>query len=442
MTKRTTYAAADISDDAKSMIARLYQVQHAKGKLRREFVAEMNQAGYQFSESQLDRWVARINMGKAAVSTSKGTGASAHLTREQRDIAGGWVLSQNLQCTPVHLSDYSHFCNQQFGWILSKQTVSRYLAADGFSYRTLQSNNKSKGFMIDVLSQRRQLWDWVQTQRQEGLFDVHRSLLASIDFTFTGHRTERSSGFASQGGAQPMLGVSHSSYTNCIVTVVWADGINRTPPMLFTYNPEFRRDRKITARRAKLVQHLDDCLKEMNIEEKRIRYVGNEKGESRFYVAEGPELLRIFFGYYPVPKRSVILSDLGRSFVDQGKSVLLYLGFQKHVYYPAAVHQYLSPNDNRIHGTAKKAWRESGIDYTDDVKSSIFLLGYLDNDIQAQSKMWFDRNMIQLKESEVEELIGSGEKFSMVHKSWLRKYYVWMGLEDQDAEGNVTIIDD
>ena len=51
MTKRTTYAAADISDDAKSMIARLYQVQHAKGKLRREFVAEMNQAGYQFSES-------------------------------------------------------------------------------------------------------------------------------------------------------------------------------------------------------------------------------------------------------------------------------------------------------------------------------------------------------------------------------------------------------
>ena len=142
MTKRTTYAAADISDDAKGMIARLYQVQHAKGKLRREFVAEMKQAGYQFSESQLDRWVARINMGKAAVSTSKGTGASAYLTREQRDIAGGWVLSQNLQCTPVHLSDYSHFCNQQFGRILSKQTVSRYLAADGFSYRTLQSNSQ------------------------------------------------------------------------------------------------------------------------------------------------------------------------------------------------------------------------------------------------------------------------------------------------------------
>jgi transposase len=385
----------------------------------------MNQAGYKFSESQLDRWVARINAGETAVSASKATGASVHLTREQRDIAAGWVLSQNLHGTPVHLSDYSNFCNEQFEQMLSKQTISRYLAEDGFSYRTMQS--KAKGFMVDIQSQRRQLWDWVHTQRKEGIFDVHRSLLASIDFTFTGHRTERSSSFASQGGSQPMLGASISPYTNCIVTVVWADGMNRTPPMLFTYNPDFRQDRNTTARRATLVQHFDDCLKEIGIDVKRIVYVGKEKGESRTYVTESPALLQIFFKHYKVPKRAVILSDLGSSFVDQGKSVLLDLGFQKHVCYPAAVHQYLSPNDNRLHGTAKKVWRESNINYKDDVRSSIFLLHCLDNDIQIQSKMWFDRNMIQLKESEVEQLIGSaGRKFSKIHKSWLRKYCAWM----------------
>ena len=438
MTKTKTYAAANISDEAKTMIAQLYQVQHAKGKLRREFVMDMNQAGYKFSESQLDRWVARISTGETAVSTSKATGASAHLTREQRDIAGGWVLSQNLHGIPVHLFDYSNFCNEQFEQMLSKQTVSRYLAGDGFSYRTMQS--KAKGFMVDIQSQRRQLWDWVQAQRKEGTFDVHRSLLASIDFTFTGHRTERNSSFASQGGAQPMLGASISPYTNCIITVVWADGMNRTPPMLFTYNPEFRRDRNTTARRAALVQHFDDCLKEVGVDEKRIVYVGKEKGESRSYVTESPELLRTFFEHYRVPKRAIILSDLGSSFVEEGKSVLLDLGFQKHVCYPAAVHQYLSPNDNRLHGTAKKIWRESNLDYKDDVRSSIFLLNFLDNDIQNQSKMWFDRNMIQLKESEVEELIGSeGKKFSKLHKSWLRKYCVWIGLEDQ---GIINIIDE
>jgi len=214
MSQKRIYAAASISDDAKTMIARLYQVQHTQGKLRREFVADMGQAGYSFSESQLDRWVARINTGEAAVSTTKATGVLTHLTREQRDIAGGWLLSQNLCGVSVHRTDYSTFCDEQFRQPLSKPTVSRYLEEDGFSYRIMQS--KAKGFTIDVESLRRQLWDWVQTQRKEKLFDVPRSLLASIDFTFTGHRTERSSSFASQGGAQPMSSASISSYTNCI----------------------------------------------------------------------------------------------------------------------------------------------------------------------------------------------------------------------------------
>lgn len=427
MTPKKTYAAASISDDAKTMIARLYKVQHAQGKRRCEFVADMGQAGYTFSESQLDRWVARINAGDTAVFSTKMSGASVHLMREQRDIAGGWLLSQNLRGISVHLSDYRNFCDEHFGRLLSKATVSRYLKEDGFSYRAMQS--KTKGFTVDIVSLRRQLWDWVQTQRKEGLFNIQRSLLASIDFTFTGHRTERNSSFASQGGSQPMSSAAISQYTNCIVTVVWADGINRTPPMLFTYNPAFRQDRSSTARRAALVQHFDDCLNEKGIDVKRIVYVGEEKGESRSYVSESPALPRYFFGHYKVPKRAVILSDLGGSFVDQGKSVLLDLGFQKHACYPAAVHQYLSPNDNRLHGTAKKVWRESDIDYKDDVKSCIFLLHRLDNDIHTQSRMWFDRNMIELRESDVEGLIGSaGGKFSNLHKSWLREYRVWMGL--------------
>jgi|GEM_PF-1891702 len=436
MSQKKTYAAASISDDAKTMIARLYQVLHAQGKLRREFVADMSQAGYRFSESQLDRWVARVNAGETAVSITKATSPSVHLTREQRDIAGGWLLSQNLRGIPVHRSDYRAFCDEQFRQSLSEATVSRYLEEDGFSYRTMQS--KAKGFVVDVESLRRQHWDWVQMQRKEKLFDVPRSLLASADFTFTGHRTERRSSFASQGGSQPMLSASISPYTNCIITVVWADGINRTPPMLFTYNPEFRRDRHPTARRAALIRHFDDCLKEYDIDVKRIIYVGKEEKESRYYVYESPALLRIFFEYYNVPKGAVILSDLGGSFVDQGKSVLLDLGFQRHVCYPAAVHQYLSPNDNRLHGTAKKVWRESDIDYKDDVKSCLFLLHRLDNDIRTQSKTWFDRNMIQLKEADVEELIRSvGGRFSKLHKSWLRMYRGWIGTDQPSVMDNL-----
>jgi len=46
--------------------------------------------------------------------------------------------------------------------------------------------------------------------------------------------------------------------------------------------------------------------------------------------------------------------------------------------------------------------------------------------------------MIQLKELEVEELIGAvGGRFSKVHKSWLRKYHAWMGLADQPPVYNL-----
>ncbi len=281
--------------------------------------------------------------------------------------------------------------------------------------------SKAKGFTVDVESLRRQLWDWVQAQRKEEPFDVPCCLLASVDFTFMGHRTERISSFASLGGAQPMSSASISQYTNCIITVVWADGINRTPPMLFTYNPEFRRDRHTTARRAASFDISMIVSMSMASTRNASFTSGKEKGESRSYVSESPALLRNFFEHYKVPKGAAILSDIGGSFVDQGKSVLLDVGFQRHACYPAAVHQYLSPNDNRLHGTAKKVWRESYIDYKDDVKSCLFLLHRLDNDIRSQSKTWFDCNMIQLKEADVEGLVGSvGGKFSKLHKSWLR----------------------
>jgi hypothetical protein len=97
----------------------------------------------------------------------------------------------------------------------------------------------------------------VQAQQRDGVLEAPQDRLASIDFTFTGHRTERRSSFA--GGAQPASSTVFSDYTNCIVTVLWADGTNRTPPLLFTFNLAFRRDRKRTARRDDLVTYLDSC---------------------------------------------------------------------------------------------------------------------------------------------------------------------------------------
>jgi len=78
--------------------------------------------------------------------------------------------------------------------------------------------------------------------------------------------------------------------------------------------------------------------------------VGKQVGETRTYVSESPQILHLFFEKFSVPPNSVILSDNGRSFTEAGVDILLQLGFTQHLHYPAPVHQYLSPNDNKFHG--------------------------------------------------------------------------------------------
>jgi hypothetical protein len=60
--KRTKeFPASDIDDDTKTKLAKLYKIQKAKGKSNKEFTAECTEAGWTFSERQLDRWLSLIN---------------------------------------------------------------------------------------------------------------------------------------------------------------------------------------------------------------------------------------------------------------------------------------------------------------------------------------------------------------------------------------------
>lgn len=430
MKRALSYPAAEISDNVKSILARLYKVQHAKGKGRGEFVNDLSEAGLQISERQLDRWVARITSGDEAINPDKLTGALPSLGREDRDVTSGWVLEQLEHGEEVHLKSFSEFVLKHFKISICEQTALNYLNEDGFTMRVLKK--KSSSFTVDLSILREDLWKWV-SDRQDKFKDIPGSKLASLDFTFTGHRTERRSGFGIQGGAQPMESSKISKFTNCIVTCVWVDGMNRTPPILYTKNPAFRRDRNPTKRRDALVEHLDGCLALHGIDKDRVIYVGKEAGEKEVYTHESPDLLRRFFEYYGVGKDVTVLSDNGNSFFEEGESVLEALGFKKHECYPANVHQYISVNDNPLHGTSKRSWRTEGIDHSDDVNSSVALLKYLDRDIINNSKYWFKRNLLGLKEAEVADLIASaGSKKSHLHKGWLRAYRI---STRQDARG-------
>ena len=428
MPPKRNYPSTELTVSQRELLARLVVPLQSYGISRTILRKILAEAHLPVSRSSLNRWVHTVVATGHVLSVEKAHGPGTLLDSEQCEIAAGWVLSQNDSNQVVSLASFAHFCSSVLGVDLGRTTVHDYLHRLGFSSRVSQT--KASGYAIDVDALSKMMVEWKCNRQRAG--DL-KGLLASVDFTFTGHRTHRQVSFAPIGGAQPRSGRPISPFTNCIVTVVWSDGVNRTPPAIFTHNGKFRLDR--VGRKA-WVQDREvfvSTLARYGIEAKRVIYLGTDTTESRTYVSESADLLRRFFELYEIPKQVIVFSDQGAAFFPDGKSALRPLGFAKHRAYPAPVHQYLSPNDNRLHGTAKTRWRNSRVDFKNDVESSLMLLHDLDVDLAEYGETWFTRNILELTARSARELIRgrSGER-AQVDADRLQAYRLFIGV---NAEG-------
>jgi transposase len=434
MSEKRKYPSTELTTDQRELVARLVRPLEVRGISRSAFRDVLADAEIAVPKSSLDRW-ARAHATTGRVFTAeKASGAAPLLDDEQREIAAGWVLSQNDSNQAVSLASFSQFCASAFGVEIAQTTAHDYLHALGFNSKVSQV--KTSGFTVDVEALANMMFEWKSERHSAG--DL-KKLLASVDFTFTGHRTDRRVTYAPAGGAQPKSSTAITQFTNCIVTVVWSDGVNRTPPVLFTFNGKFRFDRVGRKAWAQERDHLVNALVRYGIDAKRVIYIGTEKNETSIYASESAGLLRHFFELYRIPLNVVVFSDNGKSFFPGGVSVLESLGFAKHVAYPAPVHQHLSPNDNRLHGAAKARWRNSGVDFKDDVESSLLLLSYLDVEFTAHGATWFKRNIVDLTAESARKLIrGISGKRAQVDYDRLYAYHIFAGLkvtEDSEETG-------
>lgn len=417
------YASTALGPDARTVFARLYLAWKKRGQTKIDFRAFVSEAGYDLPLRTLDNWIADVHSGGSVGSSEKHSGRPLILVDDEIRLLTGFVLDMNDKHIEVHLRTAQEFVRERIGKDMSLESVDTYLHRQGFTSQVAQT--KTKGYKLAASELCNIALNWLKNTP----LSVEPSKLASIDFVFTGHRTDRRTSFALCGGPQPKSAGGVSTYTNCIVTCVWADAKNHTPAMLFTLNPQFRRNRHATARRSRQVDDLDRCLEFYCIKADRIVHIGKQKGEKGCYASESPDLLRRFFEHYGVPDGCTILSDNSKSFFEKGEDILRKLEFQRHCCYPAPVHQYLSPNDNRLHGAAKKEWRESGVNFSDDVFASSYLLHLLDSHTKHVGK-WFKKNL-QLEAQEpilsgVENLIkGTVLTTSVYYQDCLREYRIF-----------------
>jgi transposase len=383
-------------------------------------------------ESTLTRWVSQLEDTGHAISVDKKSGRKASLGDEEKRLMIGFILDQNEKNQRVKIATVQTFLRDEVGVELGKTAVQQYITNCGFSSQKLKT--KSKGYTLDMAALVDIAWEWLNCQWISGVLNTPRERICSIDLVFTGHRTDHLTGYRVKGLAQGKAARSISRFTNCNVTLVWADGVNRTPAVLYTLNADFRRDRSATARRSRLVAHLETELRKNRLDPERVVYVGKDTHEKRTKVGASTEIIRRFLQKYAVDPSWVIFSDNGNEFLGLGEE----FGFERHVLYPKAVHQFLSPNDNHLHGAAKQAWRAGRDDFSDDVAACCELLHHLDVHSE-QAAQWFTQNLQLGSQRPSRELVqrlitgDSGSKHAFFREC-LVEYRIWAR---QDVRGSV-----
>jgi len=235
---RQRYHSTELSTGQRELIAQLVGPLDARGISRAAFREILAEAKIIVAKSSLDRWICAHDSDVSIFAAEKDSGAPPLLDDEHMEIAAGWVLSQNDSHQMVSVASFSKFCKASFGVKLSQGSSCNYLHALGFSSKVSQVKNS--GFMLDVVTLSKMMSDWKHERELAG--DL-TGLLSSVDFTFTGHRTDRRLSYSPTGGARPKSKLAITQFINCIVTILWTDGVNRTPPVHMTYNGQFRFDR-------------------------------------------------------------------------------------------------------------------------------------------------------------------------------------------------------
>jgi hypothetical protein len=99
MTQRGRYAGAAYSPDVKDALGAIAHELRDEGWTVPAVKGLFSRAGYAVGEETLRLWSNASGAGQPIISTEKKTGARKKLSKEQRQVAAGWVLREKKKST-------------------------------------------------------------------------------------------------------------------------------------------------------------------------------------------------------------------------------------------------------------------------------------------------------------------------------------------------------
>jgi transposase len=316
MRKRTSPDAQEhrYSEYFKNLLVRIAEKQiHEHNWTVEDVHRYFSELEHPVAESTLREWRREYKRRSTASTKTVGGGRPPLLDEVEEDVFSGYILHENDKGNSVSQASLATFVRENFEVDCTPHCAGDYARRLGFRFRGLQTGTRRNQYSTDELTD--MAFDWIKERR---LTTGDPSMVCCLDFTFTSHRKLRAMGYQKKGSKRSKVTTGVTRFTNCIVVCAFADGSDRAPPMMFTYDKRFDFTRNQTDLRSEDTRRINELFEELKaygIAMEDVVYLEppiNKRGSPYTYVGERELVLQQFMEKRDVPKMSPFSTMRGR----------------------------------------------------------------------------------------------------------------------------------
>lgn len=424
-------ATAGVSPEVKTFAAQIALELQKRGVSRALFVEAAKETSYPVAKATLDRHIANIEKGEAPLSAEKKSGRKPLLSDEEWDVVAGAILcaqeKTHLQWVVDWISDNLHVD-------IDLSTVSVHLKEMKLTIKLVRKRPMPKGMTREQYV--KLYFEDVLQLHNTCFFLASPDTIYTADATSNSRRLERETTIGMSGAPAPKFASPKLTYTDTYLAAVWMDGVNRTPTLMFTFNPALSED-------GPRWEEVKEWCTAWGLETSQIVYA---KSDKTYFATTNAHISHFKALYRQRLRGTSVMHDAGNEFKIDGESILGDGATREFVFTPAT-HGEESVLDNNWFAIAKNWWRAErekfcGLDFD---KQSVYLLYCIDYYKSEQITRLYRRNFLldQKKPSlvQVDNLLKQTTRMTFENQDRMERYIAaykkWCEENDEEVPPDV-----